>query len=177
MSQLRLENTELKHRLRLSQSRRGSSAVSSLPESSAAASEHAAFVRLRREFDAVKKQLSEVSAAYVSLRKRTNGRPSQLPSSSPSSFLRRGQSGGRGEASNVQATASPRAGQVQYGTRHQCAAGREGASSRVHSSDEEYSRSRRRTPSFDLDSQRSGLPASKCTIYLRVIDFLLWTFK
>ena len=65
ISQLRLENTELKHRIRLLQSR------TNKPSGDAAETNQMsqAYPKLKREFDAVKRQLSEVSSAYIALKK------------------------------------------------------------------------------------------------------------
>ena len=63
---MRLENTELKHRLRLMQSR--SAKTSKAPEM-AIDSSGTAYYRLKRELETVKKQLAEVSGAYSSLRR------------------------------------------------------------------------------------------------------------
>jgi hypothetical protein len=77
VTQLRLENTELKHRVRLLQSRaaKASGADTSMESTTAA------YSKLKKEFDAIKRQLIEVSAAYAALRKESRSRMSPSPDS------------------------------------------------------------------------------------------------
>jgi hypothetical protein len=75
IAQIRLENTELKHRVRLLQSRAGK-AVSGSPGADASLDKGTAYSKLKREFEAVKKQLSDVTSSFVSLRKQQRERTS-----------------------------------------------------------------------------------------------------